>query len=128
MTTVYKADLSTVGDLYNLVTKIITKYPVKATFKILKITKKTPPIFFVILRILKVARTGYFVMIFVTRLYKSPTLLKPALYTVVHFQKNFPSFKKIFTKNFQNFAHLLGNVPPPTFNFLFQNLKIAKSI
>ena len=39
-TTVYKAGLSTVGDLYNLLTKIITKYPVLTTFKILKITKK----------------------------------------------------------------------------------------
>ena len=38
-TTVYKAGLSKVGDLYNLVTKIITKYPVLTTFKILKITK-----------------------------------------------------------------------------------------
>ena len=57
-TTVYKAGLSTVGDLYNLVTKIITNYPVLTTFKILKITKKTSPIFFVILRILKVVRTG----------------------------------------------------------------------
>ena len=39
-TTVYKAGLSKVGDLYNLVTKIITNYPVLTTFKILKITKK----------------------------------------------------------------------------------------
>ena len=45
-TTVYKAGFSTVGDLYNLITKIITKYPVLATYKILKITKKTSPIFF----------------------------------------------------------------------------------
>ena len=45
-TTVYKAGLSKVGDLYNLVTKIITNYPVLTTFKILKITKKkTSPIF-----------------------------------------------------------------------------------
>ena len=33
---------------------------------------------------LKVARTGYFVIILVTRLFKCPTLLKPALYTVVY--------------------------------------------
>ena len=39
-TTVYKAGLSTVRDLYNLVTKNATKYPVLATLKILKITKK----------------------------------------------------------------------------------------
>ena len=44
MTTVYKAALSTVGHLNNLVTKIITKYPVLATFKILKNSKKTSPI------------------------------------------------------------------------------------
>ena len=37
-TTVYKAGLSKVRDLYNLVTKYVTKYPVLAT---LKITKKT---------------------------------------------------------------------------------------
>ena len=81
--------MSKLDDLYSLVTKIITKYPVLATFKILKITKKSPissknwKCFFVILRILKVARTGYFVIIFVTRLYKSSSVLKPALYTVV---------------------------------------------
>ena len=40
MTTVYKAGLSTVGDLYNLVTKSVTKYAVLTTFKILRITKK----------------------------------------------------------------------------------------
>ena len=40
MTTVYKAGFSTPDDLYNLVTKIITKYPVLTTFKILKIIKK----------------------------------------------------------------------------------------
>ena len=45
MTTVYKAGLSTVGDLYNLVTIIITNYPVLTIYKILKITKKTSPIF-----------------------------------------------------------------------------------
>ena len=44
-TTVYKAGLSKVGHLYNLVTKNVTKYPVLATYKILKITKKSP-IFF----------------------------------------------------------------------------------
>ena len=82
-TTVYKAGLSKVGDLYNLVTKNITKYPVPTTFKILKIKKKLEMFFFVILRTLKVVRTGYFVTFFVTRLYKSPTVLKPALYTVV---------------------------------------------
>ena len=88
-TTVYKAGFSKVGHLYNLVTKNVTKYPVLVTLKILKITKKASPIFskigdfFVILRIFKVARTGYFVTFFVTRLYKCPTVLKPALYTVV---------------------------------------------
>ena len=45
LTTVYKAGLSTVGDLYNLVTKNVTKYAVLTTLKILKITKKTYPIF-----------------------------------------------------------------------------------
>ena len=39
-TTVYKAGLSTVGHLYNLVTKNVTKYVVLTTYKILKITKK----------------------------------------------------------------------------------------
>ena len=39
-TTVYKAGLSTVRDLYDLVTKYVTKYTVLATLKILKITKK----------------------------------------------------------------------------------------
>ena len=39
-TTVYKAGLSTVGYLYNLVTKDVTKYAVVATFEILKIIKK----------------------------------------------------------------------------------------
>ena len=46
MITVYKAGLSTVGHLYNLVTKNVTKYAVLTTYKILKITKKTSPIFF----------------------------------------------------------------------------------
>ena len=82
-TTGYKAGFSKPDDLYNLVTKIITKYPVLTTFKILKITKKLEMLFFVILRILKVVRTGCFVIIFVTRLYKSSGVLKPALYTVV---------------------------------------------
>ena len=45
-TTVYKAGLSKLDDLYNLISKIITKYPVLTTFKILKIIKKTSPIFF----------------------------------------------------------------------------------
>ena len=35
-TTVYKAGLSKVGHLNNLVTKIITKYPVLKTYKIPK--------------------------------------------------------------------------------------------
>ena len=39
-TTVYKAGLSTVGHLYNLETKNVTKYAVLTTYKILKITKK----------------------------------------------------------------------------------------
>ena len=39
-TTVYKAALSTLDDLYNLVTKNVTKYAVLATYKILKIIKK----------------------------------------------------------------------------------------
>ena len=46
MTTVYKAGLSTLNDLYNLVTKNVTKYPVLATLKILKITKKNISNFF----------------------------------------------------------------------------------
>ena len=45
-TTIYKAGLNTLDDLYNLGTKIITRYPVLATFKILKIIKKTSPIFY----------------------------------------------------------------------------------
>ena len=36
ITTVYKAGLSTLDDLYNLVTKIITKYPFLTTYKISK--------------------------------------------------------------------------------------------
>ena len=44
-TTCIEAAYNKAGDLYNLVTKIITKYPDLATFKILKITKKSP-IFF----------------------------------------------------------------------------------
>ena len=115
-TTVYKAGLSTVGDLYNLVTKNVTKYTVLTTLKILKITKKDTPIFlkkfFVISflkifskigdffiqfwRIFKVVRTAYFVTFFVTRLYKSPTLLKPALYTVVQISKKFSQISKKF--------------------------------
>ena len=39
-TTVYKAGLSKLDDLYNLVTKIITKYLVLTTYKILKNSKK----------------------------------------------------------------------------------------
>ena len=35
-TTVYKAGLSKLDDLYNLVTKLITKYPVLTTYKIPK--------------------------------------------------------------------------------------------
>ena len=35
-TTVYKAGLNKLDDLYNLVTKTITKYPVLTTYKILK--------------------------------------------------------------------------------------------
>ena len=35
-TTIYKAGFSKVGHLNNLVTKIITKYPVLATYKIPK--------------------------------------------------------------------------------------------
>ena len=71
-TTVYKAGFSKVGHLNNVVTKIITKYPVLTPFKILKIIiknisiflKKLEMFFFIILRILKVVRTGYFVIIF----------------------------------------------------------------
>ena len=44
--TVYKAGLSKVEHLNNLVTKIITKYPVLATFKILKNSKKNWRCFF----------------------------------------------------------------------------------
>ena len=45
-TTGIEAGLSKVGDLYNLVTKNVTKYPVLATFKIHKITKKIGDVFF----------------------------------------------------------------------------------
>ena len=41
-TTVYKAAYSKLDDLYNLVTKYVTKYAVLTTSKILKITKKSP--------------------------------------------------------------------------------------
>ena len=101
-TTVNRAALSKVKDLYNLVTKNVTKYAVLTTLKTLKITKKISnfekivrnevtkkffkkigDVFFVILRIFKVVRTAYFVTFFVTRLYKSLTVLKAALYTVV---------------------------------------------
>ena len=44
-TTVYKAGLSKVGHLYNLVTKDVTKYPVLTTYKIFKNIKKTSTIF-----------------------------------------------------------------------------------
>ena len=44
--TVYKAGLSTVGHLNNLVTKNITKYPVLATYKISKKYKFYIPNFF----------------------------------------------------------------------------------
>ena len=40
ITSVYKAGFSTVEHLNNLVTKIITKYPVLTTHKILKNSKK----------------------------------------------------------------------------------------
>ena len=49
-TTVYKVGLSKVGDLYNLVTKNVTKYPVLATLKILQNYEKKSPIFEKILR------------------------------------------------------------------------------
>ena len=45
VTTVYKAGFSTVGHLYNLVTKNVTKYAVLTIYKILKNYKKTSPIF-----------------------------------------------------------------------------------
>ena len=41
-TTCIKAGLSKLDDLYNLVTKNVTKYADLTTFKILKITKKSP--------------------------------------------------------------------------------------
>ena len=44
-TTVYKASFSKLDDLYNLVTKIITKYPVLTTFKISKNKENKSPIF-----------------------------------------------------------------------------------
>ena len=43
-TTVYKAGLSKLEDWKNLVTKNITRYPVQATFKILKNKKIISPI------------------------------------------------------------------------------------
>ena len=51
-TTIYKAGFSTLDDLYILVTKIITKYPVLTTYKILKNSKKNISNFFLFLRIL----------------------------------------------------------------------------
>ena len=75
--------------------------------------------FLLFLRILKVVRTGYFVIYFVTRFFKSPTLLKPALYTVVL------NFKKIFPKNFPK---KLGGVTSLLSDCFFHNLKIAKLI
>ena len=110
--------MSTVGDLNNLLTKNITKYPVLTTFKILKIIKfyisnflkknffaalkiffkKIGDLNFLFLEILTIVRKGYSITVFVTRLFKYLTLLKPALYIVVRFsQKNFPNFKKIFS-------------------------------
>ena len=44
-TTVYKAGYSKSDDLYNLVTKIVTKYPVLTTYKILQNYEKKSPIF-----------------------------------------------------------------------------------
>ena len=148
ITTVHKAGLRTVGDLYNLVTKNVTKYAVLTTLKILKITKKNisnffekifrhfvPQIFSKIgdfflqfWRIFKVVRTAYFVTFFVTRLYKSPTLLKPALYTVVQISKKFSKFQKNFSKKFTKFYPFFTRCDAMNFYLLFQNLKIAKSI
>ena len=45
MTICIEAGYSTLDDLYNLVTKYVTKYAVLTTFKIFKITKKASPIF-----------------------------------------------------------------------------------
>ena len=122
-TTVYKASLSTLEDWKNLVTKIITKYPVVATFKILKIMKKNISNFFekncrffYNFENLKVATTGYFVIIFVTRFFQSSSLHKPALYTVVQFSKKFPKFYPFFRRcTVTNFQQLFSK---------FENCKI----
>ena len=94
-TTYIKAGFSTLDDLYNLVTKIITKYPVLTTFKILKIIKFYISNF-LFLEILTIVRTGYSITVFVTRLYKSSSLLKPAFIYVVQFSKNFSQISKKF--------------------------------
>ena len=47
-TTVYKAGFSKLDDLYNLVSKYITKYPVLTTYKIFKNIKKIGDVFFYI--------------------------------------------------------------------------------
>ena len=46
LTTVYKEGLSTVGHLYNLLTKNVTKYPVLTTYKIPKNKKKLEMFFY----------------------------------------------------------------------------------
>ena len=66
---------------YDSIHIIFKKFEELAT----KIFFKKLEIFLLFLRILKVARTGYFVIIFVIRLFKCSTVLKPALYTVVPF-------------------------------------------
>ena len=76
-----------------------------------------------IFRIFYVVRTGYFITNFVTRLYKCPTLLKPALYIVVQISKKFSRISKKF---FQKIPKILRDVTPPTFTIFFQKLKIAK--
>ena len=143
ITTVYKAALSTVKDLYNLVT--VTKYAVLTTLKILKITKKTSPIFlknffvtsflkifskigdfFVILRIFKVVRTAYFVTVFVTRLYKSLTLLKAALFTVAQIKKKFFQISKKFYKKFPKFYPIFTKCDAMNFQLYFSKFENCK--
>ena len=75
------------------------------------------------MRILKVARTGYFV----TRLFKCPTLLKPALYTVVQFKKKFfTNFKKNFSKEFPKFYPFFRKCDAMNFKQLFSKFENCK--
>ena len=78
-TTVYKAGLSKLEDWKNF---FILKFS-KIKKLYLQFFEKIGDVFLHFLSILKVARTGYFVIFFVTRFFQSSSVLKPALYTVV---------------------------------------------